>query len=60
MLRLIECESNVTTTNPRSKSLRTTIPPEIRKALKLEAGSKIRWCVDVEDNSLRVSLKKDE
>ena len=60
MLRLIECESNVTTTNPRSKSLRTTIPPEIRKHLKLESGSKLIWCVYVEDNQLKVSLKKGE
>ncbi len=60
MVRLIESESNVTTTNPRSKSLRTTIPPEIRKALKLEAGSKLRWYVDIENDKIVVSVEKSE
>ncbi len=60
MVRLIESESNVTTTNPRSKSLRTTIPPEIRKALKLEAGSKLRWNVDIENDKIVVSIEKSE
>ncbi|WP_304093176.1 AbrB/MazE/SpoVT family DNA-binding domain-containing protein [Methanobrevibacter ruminantium] len=57
---MIESESNVTTTNPRSKSLRTTIPPEIRKALKLEAGSKLRWYVDIENDKIVVSVEKSE
>ena len=57
---MIESESNVTTTNPRSKSLRTTIPPEIRKALKLEAGSKLRWNVDIENDKIVVSIEKSE
>ena len=59
MVRLIECESNVTTTNPRSKSLRTTIPIEIRNTLKLEPGSKLKWFVEIEGEELVVHVKRE-
>lgn len=61
MVRLIDdCESKVTTTNPRSKSLRTTIPTEIRTLLKLKAGSTLRWCVDITDGKIVATIEKLE
>ena len=55
---MIESESNVTTTNPKSKSLRTTIPQEIVKALHLEPGSKLSWKIVAQNDEMIVKVEK--
>lgn len=58
---IMNCVSNITSTNPRSKSVRTTIPPEIVKTLKLEAGDKLDWKLGVDDNQeLIIIVEKSE
>lgn len=55
---MIQTESNVTRTNPRSKSLRTTIPKEIITALHLEHGSKLNWKIETKNDEMYIVVEK--
>ena len=57
-MKLFEVESNIIRQNPRSKSLRTTIPSEIAGIMELTDKDKLAWIVSVEDNEPKISLKK--
>nr|WP_295000202.1 hypothetical protein [uncultured Methanobrevibacter sp.] len=55
---MFEVESNIIRQNPRSKSLRTTIPSEIAGIMELTDKDKLVWVVSVENNEPKISLKK--
>ena len=57
-MKLFEIESNIILQNPRSKSLRTTIPSEIVGIMELTDDDKLRCVVSVENNEPKVTLKK--
>ncbi len=57
-MKLFEVESNIIRQNPRSKSLRTTIPSEIAGIMELTDKDKLVWVVSVENNEPKISLKK--
>ena len=57
-MKLFEVKSNVILQNPRSKSLRTTIPSEIVGILELEDKDKLAWEVTTDNNEISVKIKK--
>ena len=57
-MKLFEVKSNVILQNPKSKSLRTTIPSEIVGILELEDKDKLAWEVSTDNNEITVKLKK--
>ena len=57
-MKLFEVNSNVILQNPRSKSLRTTIPSEIVGILELEDKDKLAWEVTTDNNEISVKIKK--
>ena len=57
-MKLFEVKSNVILQNPKSKSLRTTIPSEIVGILELEDKDKLAWEVSTNNNEITVKLKK--
>ncbi|MBR0271430.1 MAG: AbrB/MazE/SpoVT family DNA-binding domain-containing protein [Methanobrevibacter sp.] len=57
---MFESESTANLQAPHSKSLRTTIPGEIVKALNLSPKDKILWTVSAENDELKVTVKKKE
>ena len=59
-MKLFEVTSNIIRQNPKSKSLRTTIPSEIAGIMELSDSNKLVWVVSVEDNEPKISLKKQE
>lgn len=59
-MKLFEVTSNIIRQNPKSKSLRTTIPSEIAGIMELSDNDKLIWVVSVEDNEPKISLKKQE
>jgi hypothetical protein len=59
-MKIMELNSNVIKPNPKSKSLRTTIPKEIINILKLNCNDKLQWDVEACDNELKVSVSKSE
>lgn len=58
-MKLFEVKSNVIQQNPRSKSLRTTIPSEIVGILELTNEDKLSWIVNAEDNDIIINIKKE-
>ena len=58
VMKLFEVKSNVILQNPRSKSLRTTIPSEIVGILELEDKDKLAWEVTTDNNEISVKIKK--
>ncbi len=59
-MKLFEVKSNIIRQNPRSKSLRTTIPSEIAGIMELSEEQKLVWEVNVKDNEPVIILKKSE
>lgn len=59
-MKLFESESTVNLQTSHSKSLRTTVPVEIVKALSLSDKDKISWIVSVEDNELVCTVNKKQ
>ncbi len=57
-MKLFEVTSNIIRQNPRSKSLRTTIPSEIAGIMELSEEDKLTWVVNVEDNKPIITLEK--
>lgn len=57
---MFELESTANLQTAHSKSLRTTIPVEIVKALNLTDKDKILWQVFVEDNEMKIKIEKKE
>ena len=57
-MKLFEVESNIIRQNPKSKSLRTTIPSEIAGIMELTDNDKLVWEVGVENNEPKITLKK--
>ena len=57
-MKLFEVESNIIRQNPKSKSLRTTIPSEIAGIMELTDKDKLVWEVGVENNEPIITLKK--
>ena len=58
-MKLFEVKSNVIQQNPRSKSLRTTIPSEIVGILELKNTDKLAWEVQSQNDEIIVTLKKE-
>ena len=59
-MKLFEVTSNIIRQNPRSKSLRTTIPSEIVGIMELSEERKLVWEVNVEENKPVITIKKKE
>ena len=59
-MKLFELESTANLQTAHSKSLRTTIPVEIVKALNLTDKDKILWQVYVENNEMNIKIAKKE
>lgn len=57
-MKLFEVTSNIIRQNPKSKSLRTTIPSEIVGIMELSEKDKLTWVVNVEDNKPKITLEK--
>lgn len=57
---MFELESTANLQTAHSKSLRTTIPVEIVKALHLKDKDKIVWTVSAENNELVINISKKE
>lgn len=58
IMKLFEVTSNIIRQNPKSKSLRTTIPSEIVGIMELSEKDKLTWVVNVEDNKPKITLEK--
>lgn len=58
-MKLFEVKSNVIQQNPKSKSLRTTIPSEIVGILELTNTNKLLWEVNTHNDEIIVTLKKE-
>ena len=56
---MFKVKSNVLQQNPRSKSLRTTIPSEICGVLGLQNDDKLIWDVNLVNEELTVLIKKE-
>lgn len=59
-MKLFELESTANLQTAHSRSLRTTIPVEIVKALNLTDKDKILWQIFVEDNDMQIKVTKKE
>ena len=59
-MKLFEVESTANLQASHSKSLRTTIPTEVVKALNLSEKDKICWIIFAEDDELVIKVKKKE
>lgn len=59
-MKLFELESTANLQTSHSRSLRTTIPVEIVKALNLSDKDKILWQVFVEDNDMKIRVAKKQ
>ena len=59
-MKLFEVESTANLQASHSKSLRTTIPSEIVKALNLSEKDIISWTIFAEDDELVVKVDKKE
>lgn len=59
-MKLFEVESTANLQAAHSKSLRTTIPSEIVKALQLSVKDKICWTIFAEDDEIVVKVEKKE
>lgn len=59
-MKLFEVESTANLQAAHSKSLRTTIPGEVVKALNLSVKDKIVWIISAENDELVVTLNKKE
>ena len=57
-MKLFELESTANLQTAHSRSLRTTIPVEIVKALNLEDKDKILWQIYVDDNEMQIKVTK--
>lgn len=58
-MKLFEVKSNVIQQNPKSKSLRTTIPSEIVGILELSNNNKLSWEVNSHNDEIIVTIKKE-
>lgn len=58
-MKLFEVKSNVIQQNPKSKSLRTTIPSEIVGILELSNNNKLSWEVNSQNDEIVVTIKKE-
>ncbi|WP_296894309.1 AbrB/MazE/SpoVT family DNA-binding domain-containing protein [uncultured Methanobrevibacter sp.] len=59
-MKLFEVESTANLQASHSKSLRTTIPTEVVKALDLSEKDKISWTIFAEDDELVIKVSKKE
>lgn len=59
-MKLFELESTANLQTAHSRSLRTTIPVEIVKALNLKDKDKILWTISAENNEMIIKLTKKE
>ena len=57
---MFEVESTANLQASHSKSLRTTIPGEVVKALNLSVKDKITWTISAEEDELVVTISKKE
>ena len=57
---MFELESTANLQTAHSKSLRTTIPVEIVKALHLSDKDKLLWQVYVEENEMKIRVEKKQ
>lgn len=57
---MFEVESTANLQASHSKSLRTTIPTEVVKALDLSEKDKISWTIFAEDDELVIKVSKKE
>lgn len=58
-MKLFEVKSNIIQQNPKSKSLRTTIPSEIAGILELTKENKLIWEVNTNNEKITVHIKKE-
>lgn len=56
----ISFKTKVSISRPDSPSVRTTIPPEVAKALKLKNGDFLEWQAEAKDNALAYSVRRSE
>ena len=59
-MKLFEVESTANLQAAHSKSLRTTIPTEVVKALNLSEKDKISWTIFAEADELVIKVSKKE
>lgn len=59
-MKLFEVESTANLQAQHSKSLRTTIPTEVVKALNLSVKDKICWTIFAEEDELVIKVSKKE
>ena len=59
-MKLFEVESTANLQASHSKSLRTTIPTEVVKALNLSEKDKVCWTIFAEDDELVIKVSKKE
>ena len=54
----METITKLASPNPKSKSLRTSVPTEVRKALNLDRDSELKWIIKAVDNKMVVEVEK--
>ena len=59
-MKLFEVESTANLQASHSKSLRTTIPTEVVKALNLSEKDKLSWTIFAEDDELVIKVSQKE
>lgn len=55
---MFEVESTANLQSPHSKSLRTTIPSEVVKALHLSVKDTLNWTIAAENDEMVITVSK--
>lgn len=56
----MEVTTKIDSPNPKATSLRAIIPREIVRFLDITKGDEIKWVVEAEDNSFKITVAKSE
>lgn len=57
---MLKFQSKINYANPNSKSLKVGVPKKVAESLNVKAGDTMEWILDVENNEMRMYVKKAE
>ena len=59
-MKIMEVSTKIDSPNAKAGSLRAIIPKEIVRFLDINRGDRLKWVVEAEDSSFKISVKKEE
>ena len=60
MKRLLTYNTKVNYANSKSKSLKVGFPKEVGEILEIEVGDSIRWCINLIDDRIVITIEKND